>query len=149
MGIARRPSRANRGSVDWCRANAAVNNVMDEPTLPTEVMRLINDSLPSVDHVEILFRISRQGEATADWLARDSHIETATLTRVLQDLQSAKLIVGDGGTYRVTQNPRDRAAVEEFATTYNARPVTLIRAVYARPSPLRSFADAFRLRRED
>ena len=59
-------------------------------------MRLINDSLPSVDHVEILCRISRQGEATADWLARDSHIETATLTRVLQDLQSAKLIVGDG-----------------------------------------------------
>jgi hypothetical protein len=31
---------------------------------------------------------------------------------------------------------------------YNARPVTLVRAVYARPSPVKTFAEAFRLRRD-
>ena len=118
-------------------------------SLPPEVQRLIDDALTSMDHVEVLFRISRAGEATAEWLARDAHIEQTQVMKVLRDLEHAKLIVHDGESYRVTQTARDRAAVDEFAGTYNARPVTLIRAVYARPSPLRSFADAFRLRREE
>jgi|SRR5581483_9445127 len=122
---------------------------MDDNSLPPEVDRLIGETLASMDHVEVLFRICREGEATAEWLARDAHIEATRVARVLRDLEDAKLVTSDGPSYRVTQNPRDRAAVETFAATYNARPVTLIRAVYARPSPVRSFADAFRLRRED
>ena len=75
--------------------------------------------------------------------------ERARLAKVLRDLEQAKLIRKEDASYSVTRQPRDRAAVEEFAATYNARPVTLIRAIYARPSPLQSFADAFRLRSED
>jgi hypothetical protein len=122
---------------------------MDDYTLPAEVRRLIDETLESMDHVELLFRIARRGEATAEWLGNDAHVDRSQVARVLHDLEHAKLIVGNAGTYRVTPNPRDRAAVDAFAETYNARPVTLIRAVYARPSPLRSFADAFRLRREE
>ncbi|HEX4681189.1 MAG TPA: MarR family transcriptional regulator [Gemmatimonadaceae bacterium] len=122
---------------------------MSDPSLPEEVRRLIDGALASMDHVEVLFRIARQGDATAGWLARDAHIEPSHVAKVLRDLEHAKLIVSDGESYHLTQNPRDRAAVEEFAATYNSRPVTLIRAIYARPSPLRSFADAFRVRRED
>jgi hypothetical protein len=113
------------------------------------VKQLIEETLASMDHVEILFRISRTGEASAAWLAADAHVEPSQVEKVLRDLEHAKLIKNDEGTYRVTRSPRERAAVDEFAAAYNARPVTLIRAVYARPSPLRSFADAFRLRRED
>lgn len=122
---------------------------MDEYTLPPEVKRLIDETLASMDHVEVLFRISRSGNATAEWLAADAHIDASRVEKVLRDLEHARLITNDNGTYRVTQEPRERAAVEEFAAAYNARPVTLIRAIYARTSPLRSFADAFRLRRED
>lgn len=122
---------------------------MNDHALPSEVQRLIIEALASMDHVEVLFRISRGGEATAEWLAQDAHIAPAQVATVLRDLEQARLIVNEEGTYRVTRNARDRAAIDEFATAYNARPVTLIRAVYARPSALRSFADAFRLRRED
>jgi len=122
---------------------------MDEDALPQEVQRLVNDPFESTDHVEVLFRINQGGEVSADSLARDTHMQLPRVERILRDLEQAKLIVRDGGLCRTTQNPRERAAVEEFAATYNARPLTVIRAVYARPSSLRSFADAFRLRRED
>ena len=95
------------------------------------------------------FALETQGSLAPDWLAHDAHIDRAQVASVLRDLANAKLIVAHDGLYRLTTNPRDRAAIEQFAETYNARPVTLIRAVYARPSPLRSFADAFRLRREE
>ncbi|HEY4219074.1 MAG TPA: helix-turn-helix domain-containing protein [Gemmatimonadaceae bacterium] len=120
-----------------------------EDDLPVEVRRLIDDVLETMDHVEILFRIGRTGEATAEWLAQDAHVEPAQVTRVVRDLERAKLIVSKDGTYRVTSNPDARAAVDAFTETYNARPVTLIRAIYSRPSPLRYFADSFRIRREE
>jgi len=121
----------------------------DEYSLPPEVERLINEALVSMDHVEVLFRLGRKGEATREWLAQDVHIAPATLSKALRDLEDAHLITRHGASYRVTQNSRDQAAVDAFVTAYNTRPVTLIRAVYARPSPVRSFADAFRLRQED
>ena len=102
-----------------------------------------------MDHVEVLFRIGRIGDTTAAWLAEDAHIERSQVNRVLKDLERQKLIVSREGQVRLAAGPRERAAVALFVETYNARPVTLIRAVYARPTPLRSFADAFRLRHED
>jgi DNA-binding IclR family transcriptional regulator len=122
---------------------------MDEYSLPPEVQRLIAETLESMDHLEVLFHISQQPEATAELLAEKAHIEPARLARVLRDLEHSKLIADEQGVYCITHNSRDRLAVELLAEAYNARPVTLIRAVYARPTPLRSFADAFRLRRED
>jgi|SRR5581483_10712958 len=118
----------------------------DDTVLPPEVRRLINETLESMDHVELLFRIVRKGEATAEWLAQDAHVDRNQVAQVLKDLERAKLLIAADGVYRVTTSARERAAVELFADTYNARPVTLIRAVYARPSSVRSFANAFRLR---
>ena len=45
--------------------------------------------------------------------------------------------------------PALRRAVELLAIAYNERPVTLVRAIYDRPSAIQSFADAFRIRKED
>lgn len=42
-----------------------------------------------------------------------------------------------------------RRAVEQLAVAYNQFPVTLVRLVYHRPSPAQSFADEFRLRKDD
>jgi len=117
--------------------------------MPAEVHRLINDALASMDHVEVLFQIAREDQATFGWLEEHAHIAPTQLRAVLRDLEQAGLIRLDESLYRVTTNARDRSAVDAFVTAYNTRPVTLIRAVYARPSAIRSFADAFRLRRED
>ena len=122
---------------------------MNELPLPEGVRSLIETALVSMDHVEVLFRVSRGDGVTAEWLAQDAHIEPTVLAKVLRDLEHSRLVAREGTSYRVSQNPEQRATVEEFAATYNARPVTVIRAVYARPSPLSSFAEAFRLRRED
>jgi hypothetical protein len=77
-----------------------------------------------MDHVDILFRICRHEDASPDWLATDAHIERRVVTQVVQDLMSAGLIIERDGVYRVTDQPRDRAAVEMLAEAYNARPVT-------------------------
>jgi hypothetical protein len=70
----------------------------------------------------------------------------------------ASLLLGDGpDAYRYA--PADdaaRRAVDALAEMYQTKPVTLIRAIYSRPATptkpataVQSFADAFRLRRED
>jgi DNA-binding MarR family transcriptional regulator len=110
---------------------------------------LISEALSTMDHVEVLFRVHRRVDATADWLATDAHVDPGVLARVLRDLEAANLVVEQNGSYRVTDAPRNRAAVEQVAAMYNARPVTLVRAVYARVSPVTTFADAFRLRRKE
>ncbi len=122
---------------------------MEENSLPAEVRRLIDETLESMDHVEILYRLSRGAQVDAEWLAKDAHVEIARTNRVLRDLERAKLILSDEGKYRLTQSPRDQAIVAAFAAAYDARPVTLIRAIYSRTSPVQAFADAFRLRRDD
>ena len=122
---------------------------MDEYSLPPEVQRLITDALASMDHVEVLFQLAQAKDATLERLVETVHITATQLAKVLLDLEQARVITKDGASYRVTQNSGDRAAIDAFVTAYNTRPVTLIRAVYARPSPVRSFADAFRVRRED
>jgi len=122
---------------------------MDEYSLPPEVQRLIADALASMDHVEVLFQLAQADDLTFERLVQTVHVTPAQLGKVLQDLEQAKVITKHGASYRVTQNSRNRASIDAFVTAYNTRPVTLIRAIYARPSPIRSFADAFRLRRED
>jgi hypothetical protein len=122
---------------------------MSDSALPGEVQRLILQALPSMDHVEVLFRVWQRDDASAEWLAQETRLDPARLAKVLRDLEQSNVIVSRDASYRVTEAPRDRAAVEQFAVAYNTRPVTLIRAIYARPSPVQSFADAFRLRRED
>lgn len=102
-----------------------------------------------MEHVEVLFRVCRESPSRAESLAQAAHIETGRVAAVLRDLQRTKLIISEDGLYHITHAPHVRAAVEEFAATYNARPIALIRAVHERSSPLRSFAEAFRLRRED
>ncbi len=122
---------------------------MEENSLPPEVRRLIDEVLESMDHVEILYRLSRGAHTDAEWLAKDAHVEIARTNRVLRDLERAKLVLAADGKYRLTQSPRDQAIVAAFASAYEARPVTLIRAVYGRTSPVQLFADAFRLRRDE
>lgn len=123
--------------------------MVDDSALPAEVQRLITETLSSMDHVEILFRVSRRPDTDAEWLSRDAHMESRVVANVLHDLVEAGLLIERNGAYSVTENQRDRAAVNAFAEAYNARPVTLVRAIYARSSPVRTFADAFRLRRKE
>jgi hypothetical protein len=108
-----------------------------------------------MDHVEVLLRLLRAGPAglAQDELVRETARPAALVETALADLVRGGLVSTEddaGGLPRLKYDPQSedhRRAVEELATMYNERPVTLIRAIYDRAAqPVISFADAFRVR---
>jgi hypothetical protein len=118
------------------------------------VRELIRRRVTSMDHVEVLMRVfEAAGEpVTSQELERGARLGPQTVTRCATDLVNARLVSHDPASdaYRYAPPNVDRATVEELASLYHQRPVTLVKLVYAQPpSPVKSFADAFRLRDED
>lgn len=131
---------------------------MTDAGLPAEVRDLIAQHMRSMHHVDVLLLL--RGAASEAWTARRAatvlQADPARLTPCLTELAAAGLLAPagaapDGPAFRYA--PRTTAlqhATDLLAAMNNERPVTLIRAVYDRPAdPVQSFADAFRLRRED
>jgi hypothetical protein len=123
--------------------------------LPAEVRHLIARHLASMEQVDVLLLLARapeQWQSGAD-ISRSLRIdEKGVAARTFEELRDARLIEMDGAhppRYRYAPaNAGDKAAVEMLAVAYNERPVTLVRAIYARPTAAQSFADAFRLRKK-
>ena len=125
---------------------------MTEPALPAEVLALIRGPLATIAHVEALLMLRRLAPAAAGAAAVAAEAQIPTLAaarRYLDELVAARLVEGAGeDEYRFAPGRGELGgAVEMLARMYNEKPVTLVRAVYARPAgPVRAFADAFRLR---
>lgn len=86
---------------------------------------------------------------TLDELRTRSRLGPETTTRCAEHLVQARLATHDAaaGAYAFGADATDRAAVAELTVLYHQRPVTLVKLVYQQPpSPVTSFADAFRLR---
>ena len=128
---------------------------MTEFTLGPEVRRLVSSHLASMDHVEVLLLLLKNAPEA---LTRDEIVSRTGRPEALIDVAVADLTRGGlaaskpgaAGIPAYSYEPQSaelRDAVSELATMYNERPVTLIRAIYDRaPSPVISFADAFRVR---
>lgn len=126
---------------------------MADLDLPPAVLELINRYLPSHDHVEVLLRLAAEPDRrfTSDALLAELRVSRLVLETCLADLESAGLVGRDPSDGMWRYSPRFdalREGVKELAVAYNERPVTLVRAIYARPAtPIQSFADAFRIRK--
>ncbi|GLC25299.1 hypothetical protein [Roseisolibacter agri] len=134
---------------------------MTDAGLPAAVLALIGGPVASMAHAEALLLLRRVApeSRTAAAIATEAQLPTPDAARrCLAELTAAALIAGAGDdAYRYA--PADdaaRQAVDALAEMYQTKPVTLIRAIYSRPatptrapSAVQSFADAFRLRRED
>lgn len=129
---------------------------MTEP-LPEAVRDLLARQLPTMEHVEILLALA--GDDARAWSASElaalTHTTAPSVTSRLEELVAGGLAVrapgaaGDAHRY-APQTPELRSAVESLDEMYRTKPVTLIKAIYARPaSPVQSFADAFRVRKPD
>ena len=85
-------------------------------------------------------------------LERSTRLGPKTVTRCLAELEHGGLVRQEPGKQAfayAAQTPRDTQAVNDLATLYNQRPVTLVKLIYEQPSTaVKSFADAFRLRDE-
>ena len=120
--------------------------------LPAEVRDLIARNLASMEHVDALLVLHRAPDRrwTSDDLAAELHANPPSVTRTLRDLTSSGLVAEAGdGFHFAPATPALRRATELLLEAYNARPVTLVRAIYDRPpSAVKSFADAFRIKPE-
>lgn len=105
-----------------------------------------------MDHVALLLALHEQPEATVDCatLAHRVRLDDAVAERVLSELETAALIRREGAGFIYAATGPVRATVDELAEMNRTRPVTLVRAIYDRPSrAAQSFADAFRLRKTE
>jgi hypothetical protein len=130
--------------------------VAETDPLPEAVRTLLAERLDSIAQLELLLLLHRTAPEAwqAAMLAAELRLETAWTQRQLVQLRDAGLLVEDppgSGTFRF--EAADVAlgkAVEALAICYAERRVTVVSLLYSRPrDPIRVFADAFRIRRED
>jgi hypothetical protein len=127
-----------------------------ESGLPEAVRRFIVDHIDSVEQLEILLLLYQQQGRTwsAEAVARELRIAAISAGERLEDLVRTGLLAredGDPVEYRYTPgNSTLDAAVGGLATAYSERRVTVINLIFSKPvDRIRTFADAFRLRRDD
>jgi hypothetical protein len=122
--------------------------------IPANVRELILQHIDSVEQLEVLLLLHDHGDR--DWSAEDVSGELRTNTQStamrLADL-TARGLVAEGATrdvYRYSPRTHDvNAAVEGLAREYSVRRVSVITLIFAKPlDRIRSFADAFRFRRD-
>lgn len=108
-----------------------------------------------MEHVELLLWLAADPARRAgpNEAAAIIHAKSDLAAKRLADLEEAGLLAQDEGEAGFRYAPKStdlRDAVSELDVMYHQRPVTLVRGIYERPaSPVKSFADAFRLRKED
>jgi hypothetical protein len=121
---------------------------MTDDVVPEIVRELINERLPSMDHVEVLLML--YGAPTVDHdpvaLIDATRLAPTILHRVVDELTRAELVVAGDAGYRFCSAANIRTAVSALAALYHTRPVTLVRAIYARPSSVSSFNHVLRPR---
>ena len=124
--------------------------------LPEEVKTFLEANIDSVDQLEILRVLGEdpQKEWCADDLAREVQTSPQTIGSHLSLLQARGLLTLETreGKLLSRYGPNTPELAERAAhllQIYRQRPVSMIKLVYASArDPLKSFADAFRLKKE-
>ena len=133
---------------------------MAEQSLPSRVEQFIGDHVDSVMQLEVLLLLAEQpGKVwTAAELAQQLRIDVAWVDAQLRAMVAGGLATvddsgaGGGGGPAFRYAPRTAelsATIDELARAYADRRVTVIGLIFSKPiDKLRSFADAFRLRKD-
>jgi hypothetical protein len=124
--------------------------------LPEAVRRFIADHIDSVEQLEILLLLYQHPERswTAESVARELRISVLSAGDRLKDMARAAILSrvegGEGEYCYAPENQQLGEAVAGLATAYSERRVTVINLIFSKPiDKIRTFADAFRLRRDD
>jgi hypothetical protein len=129
---------------------------MSESGLPKEVRELVGRRLRSMEEVESLLLLAGEppGLTVAAIRERLRLAPAADLPPSITALIHQGLVEREesGGEVRYRCCAMDaglKRAVDLLRVAYNERPVTLVRLVYSRPTAAQSFADAFRIMKDD
>ncbi|CAN5339165.1 hypothetical protein BH23GEM2_BH23GEM2_06790 [soil metagenome] len=127
---------------------------MTEPQFTRELRDLIDHHLGSIDEIEVLLAVfAKRGELMAPSAVGVAAQKPESVVREhLKQLAGRGFVVHhesqDAYSYPTRTADVDDV-IEQLSRMYHERPVTLIKALYDRPSiAVLSFADAFRLRRD-
>lgn len=96
-----------------------------------------------MDHVELLRHLisdASDGVSVVSLMAR-AHLDHLQTTTVLRDLESAGVASWSDGRVQYRPSAANERAIGMLLEAYNARPVTLVRAIYARQRPRPSLRD--------
>jgi len=129
---------------------------MTDSGLPKEVRDLVGRRLRSMEEVESLLLLAAEpaGLTVADIREKLRLSSGADLPPSITALIHQGLVLRQesGGEVRYRCCEMDsnlKRAVDLLRLAYNERPVTLVRLVYSRPTAAQSFADAFRIVKDD
>ena len=116
---------------------------MEDADFSDEFCRFLQASVPTVQAAELLLQLFADPAATL-------RPKDAAEAKLLQSFHAGGLAMTsvDQAYQYHAASAALHANVETLAKAYEARPVTLIRIIYAlRDSKIRSFAEAFRMRK--
>jgi DNA-binding MarR family transcriptional regulator len=123
--------------------------------LPNELQQFIDQNVESLAQLEALLLLKNEPDRvwTVEALAKALYITSDTAAALLANLVSrgfAKPVDGQNGQYIYLATAESRDLVERLATLYEERRVAVITQIYSKPvNKVQTFADAFRLRREE
>lgn len=130
---------------------------MTDAGIPDEVRAFIAEHIDSVEQVEVLLLLRRSGdrEWTADAVSDELRTNPGSAAERLADLTARRLIAPAGGAperpgYRYAPGtPALDQAVRGLDQAYAERRVSVINLIFSKPiDKIRTFADAFRLRKD-
>jgi hypothetical protein len=129
---------------------------MTERQISPEVRRFLAERIDSAEQLEILLLLQREPART--WKALDVsqaiYTVPASATMRLERLVASGFVSSTGGAdpdYQFApESDEVRRQVEALAEAYAGNRVEVIKLIFAKPpDAVQSFADAFRLRKED
>ena len=122
-----------------------------DPLLP-HVRTLLSERIETVAQLDLLLFLFRRRERawTGAQAAAELRIGADWTSEQLARLADRGFLAREAGGFRYGAAPDLGRAVEDLARAYEVFPVSVVAAIYAAPvrPDLRSFSDAFRIRRE-
>ena len=124
--------------------------------IPKDVAQFITEYIDSLEQLEVLLLM--RASAPTEWdgaaVARELRIDPGSASGRLASLAARGLLVATdeaGGRYRFDPRSSElNRVVGRLADTYKERRVSVITLIFSKPSDtIRSFADAFRIRKDD
>lgn len=129
---------------------------MNDPDFPEDLRVFIRENIPDVDAAELLLLLARNRGRHYDVAAiireiRPTAITESAVRRHLALFKERGLLVqmNDESYQYHPVVAHLEPLVEALTRVYNARPVTMVRMIYAlKDEKIRSFADAFKLKQD-
>ena len=120
--------------------------------IPDEAQELVARHIHSVAQLELLLYLRGVGDVvvTAGSVGRAQKLGTDMATDLLTDLAGRGFLKETQDGFVYGPKPTLARAVDVLAAVYGTYRVTIINLIFSKPSEgVQSFADAFRVRRDD